>query len=943
MAHFQKLKNQARREEQRGRWVQAIELYKQAIRLEEDSGATSVDFGLYNRVGDLYLRQGDTATAVDYYETAVDSYAGHDLHTSAIALCNKILRIAPGRTAVYRKLGLLHAQAGLIAEARSNFLEYAGRTQESGQLSEALEALQEFVDIVEDDEIRCTFAEELVQRGLAAEAVAQLRLVWRARMQSGVDADAIKARILELDPSVDLVPPAVQSEADDASESPTGDESAPSVPAGTVRLGDLVLNGSGEAGAVATLNEMAVSVPVSRLGAASPELRETIEQFRTAARDTIEDAGHAMHYDFGIAYHQMGLFDEAVSEFQKAIQSPAYLHAAYEMLGRCMADQTRMENEAAAPPETATEHETESPSDSAHVPGADAEIVGVEESLEEQSLEELLSDAARMIPHDAGEPDDADAESAQANGTETEASDEQSSGDDDYAGLLFEARLAQFRAREAEDKHETDYQAHYDLGEAYRGMGLIEEALTEFRVACGGTGGVGRRTLKKLETMLSMPDLAEGHRLGILEILQSKGRTESALAGYRSLIEDRTADGRSASDLLAIVETIDPAASVMTAEALPQLDEMLAELEAVSDTADPPAPTPEATAAELTHEVAPAAAPPDSEACQVITAARELVEQGRKDLAVESLSEAFQQFESLREPKPAAEVLDELLGLSPDDVVLHHARVELAITLNDRDSLIRSYLLLGATLRRQHASTSARSVFGRLLDIDPENEEARQSIAEIDEVDVLLEGMRAHGDDPEPADALEQEASEPAEESAVHAELAADVAEMAKEEERTEKNSPAPTSSIRDAKETEFDELLGDLRAASTKPLAGDYDAHYDLGLAYLDMDMPEQAIREFQIAIQGQSKPMPAYQRLGESFLATEQPRLAIKALLPADELDQYGETEKTGVLYVLALAHEGSGEEDKAIEYYERVCAADVNHRDAAERLQSLTNSSL
>ena len=61
MAHFQKLKNQARREEQRGRWVQAIELYKQAIRFEEDSGATSVDFGLYNRVGDLYLRQGDTA------------------------------------------------------------------------------------------------------------------------------------------------------------------------------------------------------------------------------------------------------------------------------------------------------------------------------------------------------------------------------------------------------------------------------------------------------------------------------------------------------------------------------------------------------------------------------------------------------------------------------------------------------------------------------------------------------------------------------------------------------------------------------------------------------------------------------------------------------------------------------------------------------------------
>ncbi|MEN8143677.1 MAG: tetratricopeptide repeat protein [Gemmatimonadota bacterium] len=916
MAHFQKLKNQARREEQRGRWVQAIELYKQAIRLEEDSGASSVDFGLYNRVGDLYLKQGDTATAVDYYETAVDSYAGHDLHTSAIALCNKILRIAPGRTAVYRKLGRLHAQTGLVAEARSNFLEYAGRTQENGQLTEALEALQEFVDMVEDDEIRCTFAEELVQQGLTDDALAQLRMVWRSRIKSGASAEQIESRILELDPSADLSPPALESpevSEPEAVDVISGDDSGVTVEAGTVRLGDLVLNGSGDTRTLATLNQEAAAVPSVQLGSASPELRETIEQFRVAARDTVDDAGPAVHYDLGIAYHQMGLFDEAVSEFQKAIQSPTYLQAAYEMLGKCMADKAK---EPAATAESAAIAE----------PGES--VLEIDELMTEPLLEEPRA-----------------AEPAEAEVAEPETADDQVSGSDDYAGLLFEARLAQFRARQAEDKHETDYQAHLDLGEAYRGMGLIEEALTEFRVACSGSAGVGARTLRKLEAMLSTPELTEAHRLEILEILKGKGRTETALAGYRALIEERTAAGRSAGDLLAIIDALDPAASTMNADALPQLDEMLAELDAVSDLPDTPVSLPQAASAELSPEAPVPAAPVDSEAYQVISEARAMVEQGRKDLAVDSLSEAFQQFESVRQHEPAAEVLDELLGLSPDDVVLHYSRVELAIALNDREALIRSYLLLGAALRRQHASTSARSVFGRLLDIDPENEEARLAIAEIDEVDVLLEEMRAHGEDdssPELAEVVEYKDMEEAEVEPAPEEVQADPAK-AQSVPAAPQSAPAAPTSIRNAKESEFDELLGDIRAASKKPLAGDYDAHYDLGLAYLDMEMPEQAIREFQIAIQGQSKPIPAYQRLGESFLATEKPRLAIKALLPADELDQFNENEKTGVLYVLGLAHEGAGEDEKAIEYYERVCAADVNHRDAAERLQGLTNSSL
>jgi tetratricopeptide (TPR) repeat protein len=93
-----------------------------------------VDVSLYNRVGDLYLKQGSVGDAVDYYEQAVDRYAESGFHNNAIALCNKILRQSPGRASVYYKLGKISAQKGFKGDAKKNFLEYADRMQSSGQI-----------------------------------------------------------------------------------------------------------------------------------------------------------------------------------------------------------------------------------------------------------------------------------------------------------------------------------------------------------------------------------------------------------------------------------------------------------------------------------------------------------------------------------------------------------------------------------------------------------------------------------------------------------------------------------------------------------------------------------------------------------------------------------------------------------------------------------------
>ena len=48
-----------------------------------------------------------------------------------------------------------------------------------------------------------------------------------------------------------------------------------------------------------------------------------------------------------------------------------------------------------------------------------------------------------------------------------------------------------------------------------------------------------------------------------------------------------------------------------------------------------------------------------------------------------------------------------------------------------------------------------------------------------------------------------------------------------------------------------------------------DYESHFELGVAFRQMEMWEEAAREFKLAAQGLTDPLPAYERLGECLLA--------------------------------------------------------------------------
>src|SRR5881296_210714 len=165
MSKLEKLKEKARGLEAKDAKA-AIAAWLDVIKEQESESEPNPDLSIFNRIGDLAVKVKDSAGAADWYDRAVDKYAELGFHNNAIAMCNKVLRNAPGRQTTYLKLAKLYAAKGFMAEAKQNFVEYAERMQKIGKIQQAFAALREFTDISpENTQLREMLEEHLKMYG----------------------------------------------------------------------------------------------------------------------------------------------------------------------------------------------------------------------------------------------------------------------------------------------------------------------------------------------------------------------------------------------------------------------------------------------------------------------------------------------------------------------------------------------------------------------------------------------------------------------------------------------------------------------------------------------------------------------------------------------------------------------------------------------------------
>ncbi|MDW8305404.1 MAG: tetratricopeptide repeat protein [Acidobacteriota bacterium] len=143
-----------------------------------------------------------------------------------------------------------------------------------------------------------------------------------------------------------------------------------------------------------------------------------------------------------------------------------------------------------------------------------------------------------------------------------------------------------------------------------------------------------------------------------------------------------------------------------------------------------------------------------------------------------------------------------------------------------------------------------------------------------------------------------------------------------------------------------FEDIIEELGLEREKlsDSAADYDTHYQMGIAYKEMGLLEEAISEFQEAVKltapddGTKRYFYCCNMLGICFMEKRLPNIALMWYQKAMETQGLEEEELQGLRYEIANAYEMSGEKDRAIEFFEQIYAINVNYRDVGQRLAQL-----
>jgi tetratricopeptide (TPR) repeat protein len=598
-----KLKEQARRHEQGEEWSKALDFYLQAIEATEASDEP--DISLFNRVGDLQVRVGDKDGAVATYERAIDLYVEAELPNNAIAICQKIIRNIPGKGAPFLKMGQIKARQGFVVDARQNFLTYAEMKQSRGDTEEAFRALKEFVSLIPGDvETRLFLAEQLVAKEAIEDALAHFDMAHRHLVRDGDDDGAaqLRARVAELDPEVTLSsePPAEEEAAplqgglvgfettamghddlrfDDPVETeplPAELEEALAEEAGSAEsdFADISVGGDGDDGAEEGTMESTASFDEAfgeiGLGESEEEVADEADEDEAdedfgelpGFDDEDEPAAVAEESDFA----EIGGDDEPLPGFdgldsEEVDEEEAEPLPGLEGLGM----EGEEEDEGLEEPDELILSDFDS--DEADDEESPAPEETMEIAFEEASFGEEEEEPAEEAPPAPAEPPAAPPAATgdsfvdlgsmvldpkEEKTTRWKVHTDGPSGDEqaDFAKML-----SQFKEKVAENLDTGDFTARYDLGAAYKEMGLLDEAIGEFQAAlrahpkglaalemlgqCFLEKGEPQAAIRTLQRALAIPTEVEDDLLGIYYYLaqcyEATGEESQALEYYEKI------------------------------------------------------------------------------------------------------------------------------------------------------------------------------------------------------------------------------------------------------------------------------------------------------------------------------------------------------------------------------------------------------------------------
>lgn len=820
--NFEKLKDAARKFEQKEDWRRAIEVYLKAIQEFESGQDSAPDLSIYNRVGDLYLKANEPSAAVQAYERAADLYSEQGFYNNAIALCGKILRVNPGRIQTYLKLAHLHASKNVVIEAKKNLLEYLDRMNALNQLDEAFKAMKGFADqFPGNKDIRLMLSELLRASSRNEEAKEQLEKL-ASDLEARGDAVGVRKTLMRLQ--------AIES----------GDAGAPAAGAKPKKT-DLIFLDTG----------LEIPALPARPQRATPPAGPRSTTGAPARPSTAKPAG--------------GKHPEPARESEPLkIETSGF---AEEMIDL---EPVQPISEEAAMERTSFDV---------------GKTLGFEPTIQEDT------ELDRVAPLEGLEIDTPPPDSV----------DLASPGLEVFSGLEVGSDLA------------IEHDPSLDLGplgdesfESERSE-VLETSLTPLEE----TDQLDPDLDFDLEGLPSAPPPdVERDSLG-LDLVEADEAPEAEAVGVPKTGAKR-----------------EPGTA-------PQLGSRRSVAVPFLEVTEPKMPS----IAELEERVLDD--PENPETHRALGEA--LLAAGEGDRGAEELDLALAAYENREDWEHATDVAHELIRLDPSGVRYHQKLVELAYRTGDKPRLIEAYVELGDALMRAGALDKALSVYRRVADHDPGNRRALaalESLAPVEPPPLPPPAKPAGGKRPSKP-AVPKPAPPPP--SPVSGDMGdfIDLGALIREDDtrtrdlRMKVGDEEPTGD----EQRDFDDMLTQFKRGIDENIdAEDFQSHYDLGVAFKEMGLLDEAIAEFQKALRSPEGRLRTSEALGVAFYEKGQYGVAEAILKRAVESLGATDDEQIGLIYWLGRSAEAQGKVAGAIPCYERVLAVDIGFQDVRSRMSKL-----
>jgi len=216
----------------------------------------------------------------------------------------------------------------------------------------------------------------------------------------------------------------------------------------------------------------------------------------------------------------------------------------------------------------------------------------------------------------------------------------------------------------------------------------------------------------------------------------------------------------------------------------------------------------------------------------------------------------------------------------PADIVPYHRLLEVALKMGNAKKIIETQLTYARVLQKRGFDRKAKSVYQKILERDPKNEEALSKVLSAGSSQAMDQGQ---------------------------------------------------------LKEELF-LYCKDFQEAAWSNIEESYEKYYDVGMLYREVGLRDDAIADFQLSIKGGQRQLKGFEMLAISFLEQGDYGLASEVLNQGISVKKFLDNEYVGLHYNLGLAHEQLGDKQKALDEYEQVYILDINYKDVAQRMRSL-----